>query len=175
MGGESQDTHAQRRLESERRQDQIERIHAQARTEYHEQFRARVAAVLGETKEVQEPQTIADLEKLSVQVARAAGVSPSPKTALRTLSRDGFSLRNQIPAQPTVEQRKALEPQVDSFRERAAEELADCAPEFVSELEAVPAYDPADLDGIPLKGERVSLSDYMQQLLAVIGNAIKAA
>lgn len=173
-GGESQETHSQRRLESERRQDEIERIHARARTEYHERFEARVAEVLGDTGPVREPETISDLEKLSVRVARAAGVPPSPKAALRTLSRDGFNLRNQIPDQPTLEQRKDFEPHVDSFRERAVEELSECAPEFVSELEAVPAYDPADLDGIPLKGERISLSDYMQRLLVVIGNAVKA-
>jgi hypothetical protein len=153
-GGMSEDTNARIRRDNEQRRDEIARVHATARGEYHERFRARVVDVLGDIPEAQEPQTIADLEKLSVRLARATGTPPPAKAVLRALSRDGHSLRNEIPVEPTVERRKALEPRVDSFRERAIEELSECAPEFVSELEHVPIYHPADLAAIPSRAIR---------------------
>lgn len=174
-GGMSDDTNAQIRRDNEQRRDEIARVQAKARGEYHERFRARLVGVLGDTPQAQEPQTIADLEKLSVQLARAMGTPPPAKAVLRALSRDGHSLRNEIPIEPTVERRKALEPRVDSFRERAVEELSECAPEFVSELEKIPIYHPADLDAIPLTGDPAPLRSCVQDLLKVIDSAIKVA
>lgn len=163
----------QSRHEDERRS--IEALHAQARTEYHERFRGRVVAVLGDRAQTQEPQTVADLERLSVLVSRATGTPPPPKAVLRALYRDGLSLRDEIPLEPTTEQREGLEPRVDAFRQHAGEELSECAPECVSELEQVPSYHPVAFDQIPLKGDLVSLREHVQRLLAVISRAIKGA
>jgi hypothetical protein len=59
-------------LNHEKRQDEIDRIHAKARSEYHERFRAAVVAVLGTAAE--EPKDIAALEELAEKLrAVAAG------------------------------------------------------------------------------------------------------
>ena len=50
-------------LNYEKRQDEIDRLHAKARAEYHERFRAAVVAVLGTVAE--EPKDIAALEELA--------------------------------------------------------------------------------------------------------------
>ena len=59
-------------LNYENRQDEIDRLHAKAREEYHERFRAGVVAVLGTVAE--EPKDIAGLEELAEKLrAIAAG------------------------------------------------------------------------------------------------------
>jgi hypothetical protein len=59
-------------LNYEKRQDEIDRLHAKAREEYHERFRAAVVAVLGTVAE--EPKDIAALEELAEKLrALAAG------------------------------------------------------------------------------------------------------
>lgn len=59
-------------LNYEKRQDEIDRLHAKARSEYHERFRAAVVDVLGTAAE--EPKDIAALEELAEKLrAIAAG------------------------------------------------------------------------------------------------------
>lgn len=171
--GESADTHAQRRLDDERRKDGIERVHAQARTEYHERFRTFVTNVLGDTPQTREPQTIGDLETLSVRLARATGARPAPKVVLRALGHEGRKLHDGIPMEPTVEQREAFERRVDSFRDRVVEELSECAPEFVGEIDNISPYHPAALAEVPLEGSRLTLKRYVAELLAVVARATK--
>ena len=55
-------------LNYEKRQDEIDRLHAKAREEYHERFRAGVVAVLGAVAE--QPNDIAGLEELRREAAR---------------------------------------------------------------------------------------------------------
>jgi hypothetical protein len=70
--GVSPDTHAQLLRDNERRRDAIETVHAQARAEYQERFRSRVAAVLGDLPVVRNPGSIADLGKLRISLVQAA-------------------------------------------------------------------------------------------------------
>jgi hypothetical protein len=56
-------------LNHEKRQDEIDRIQARARSEYHERFRASVAGALGEDAE--EPTDIAALEELAEKLRAA--------------------------------------------------------------------------------------------------------
>jgi hypothetical protein len=83
-------------LNYEKRQDEIDRLHAKAREEYHERFRAAVVAVLGTVAE--EPKDIAALEELAESCALSRpGTrephgsprrtdSPSAKTNVRCLT-----------------------------------------------------------------------------------------
>lgn len=171
--GVSADTHAQARQAAERRDDEIEAIHARARTEYQEQFRAGMESALGDTAAVRNPRTIDDLGKLRVALQEAALRNRTPKDGLRSLSRDGRELRDRIPVDPTIEERRALEPSVDGFYERATREVTGCAPEFVSELEKVPIYHPADFAAVPFKGDPAPLRGYVEGLLDVIDRAIR--
>lgn len=54
----------------EKREDEIDRIHAQARAEYHERFRAQIVDVLGD--EARNPDSINDLERLAERLSEAA-------------------------------------------------------------------------------------------------------
>jgi hypothetical protein len=173
--GMSSDTHYGLLRDQEKRADAVAAVEAETRSQYHERFRDPMTGILGDTAAVREPQTAADLEKLSVQLARATGTTPPPKVVLRALSREGHKLRNEMPADMSVEQRRAFEPRVDEYKARAVEALTECAPEFVSELESVPAYHPADLAAIPYYGDPAPLDGYLDGLLKFIDRAVKAA
>ena len=67
-------------LNYEKRQDEIDRLHANARSEYHERFRAAVVAVLGTVAE--EPKDIGALEELAEKLrAVAAGDETATRVA----------------------------------------------------------------------------------------------
>jgi hypothetical protein len=173
--GMSSDTHYGFLRDREKRADADAASEAATRSQYHERFRDPIVGILGDTAAAREPQTVADLEKLSVQLARATGTKPPSKVVLRALSREGHKLRNEMPADLSIEQRSAFEPRVDEYKTRAVEALTECAPEFVSELESVPAYHPADFAAIPYHGDPAPLGGYLDGLLKVIDGAVKAA
>jgi hypothetical protein len=56
----------------EKREDEIDRIHAQARTEYHERFRGQVVDVLGD--DARSPNSINDLGRLAERLIEAAEI-----------------------------------------------------------------------------------------------------
>jgi hypothetical protein len=71
-------------LNHEKRQDEIDRIHAKARAEYHERFRAAVVAVLGTAAE--DPKDIAALEELA---ERLRAVATGEERATRVAQANG--------------------------------------------------------------------------------------
>jgi hypothetical protein len=173
--GMSNETHYGLMRDREKRADDFAAVEAETRSQYHERFRDRVVSILGDVPSVREPQTIDDLEKLSVRLARATGTAPSPKVILRSLSREGHRLRREMSHNLSIEQRKVFEPRVDGFRARASEEFLDCAPEALRELEDIPAYHPADWDGVPMVGKPSQVDGYLDELLKVIDGAVKTA
>lgn len=94
---------------------------------------------------------------------------------LRALSRDGHRLRDEMPAQLTVRERKAFEPRVDAFRQRARDVFLHHAPELIGDIDAIPEYHPADFDAVPLVDDPPAVDGYTDQLIELVDRATRAS
>ena len=85
-----QDVGSEAWLNYEKRQDEIDRIHAKARSEYHERFRGAVVDVLGTAAE--EPKDIAALEALA---ERLCAIAAGDERATRIAAANGAARRRE--------------------------------------------------------------------------------